>query len=138
MDAITNIKLTKKPRVIVSFFRAQITAMLATTVDFSVMIGLKELLDMWYLFAVIIGTLMGGLVGFLLGRNWAFISKDAKLVKQIRKYFFVMVGSFLLNVGGVVFLVESMHMQYIVSKVIVAIIVGIGFNFMLQRYFVFK
>ena len=138
MDAITDIKSTKKPRVIVSFFRAQITAMLATAVDFIVMISLKELLGFWYLFAVIIGTLVGGLVGFLLGRNWAFISKAAKLIKQVRKYFFVMVGSFLLNVGGVVFLVESMHIQYIIAKVIVAIIVGIGFNFVLQRYFVFK
>lgn len=138
MDAITHIKPKKKPRIIISFVRAQITAMLATTVDFSIMIGLKELLNMWYLFAVIIGTLMGGMVGFSLGRNWAFISKETKPIYQAKKYFVVMVGSFMLNVGGVFLLVESMNLQYIVAKVVVAVIVGIGWNFMLQRYYVFK
>ena len=138
MAAVTDIKHTNKPRIIISLIRAQITAMLATAVDFGVMIGLKELLDMWYLLAVTIGTLAGGTVGFLLGRNWAFLSKETKPVDQVRRYFVVMLGSFVLNVGGVYLLVENTQLQYIASKIIVAVIVGIGFNFMLQRYYVFK
>jgi len=138
MAALTNIEPKKKPRILISFVRAQITAMLATTVDFGVMIGLKELLGMWYLLAVTIGTMAGGIIGFLLGRNWAFISKETKPIHQVQKYFIVMAGSFVLNVGGVYLLVENTHLQYIISKIIVAIIVGIGFNFLLQRYYVFK
>jgi len=87
---------------------------------------------------VVIGTLVGGFVGFMLGRYWAFISTEMRSVKQAKKYLVVMAGSFLLNVGGVFLMVETLHFQYIVAKVVVAIIVGIGFNFFLQRYFVFK
>ena len=135
---ITAIKSGKKPRKIISFFRAQVTALLATSVDFAVMILLKEVLDVWYLAAVIIGTLAGGFVGFMLGRYWAFISTEVKSIKQAKKYLVVMTGSFLLNVGGVYLMVGVFHFQYIIAKVIVSIIVGIGFNFFLQRLYVFK
>jgi putative flippase GtrA len=138
MSTITTIESVKKPRIIISFFRAQVTALAATAVDFSVMIFFKEILGLWYMVAVVIGTSAGGFVGFMLGRYWAFISTEVKSIKQAKKYLAVMVGSFLLNVGGVYLMVEDLHFQYIIAKVIVAIVVGIGFNFFLQRYFVFK
>lgn len=138
MSIITTIKSGKKPRNIISFFRAQLTAILATAVDFTVLIFFKEFLGFWYMAAVVIGTLAGGFVGFMLGRYWAFISTEVKSIKQAKKYLAVMAGSFVLNVGGVFLMVEILHFQYIIAKVIVAIIVGIGFNFFLQRYFVFK
>ena len=138
MSIITTIKTGKKPRKIISFFRAQVTALLATATDFGIMILLKEGLGLWYMFAVVIGTLAGGFVGFMLGRYWAFISTEVKSIKQAKKYLVVMAGSFILNVGGVFLMVDFFHFQYIFAKVIVAIIVGIGFNFFLQRYFVFK
>ena len=138
MSIITTIKSGKKPRNIISFFRAQVTAIVATATDFTVMIFFKEFLGSWYMVAVVIGTLVGGFVGFMLGRYWAFISTEMRSVKQAKKYLVVMAGSFLLNVGGVFLMVETLHFQYIVAKVVVAIIVGIGFNFFLQRYFVFK
>jgi len=138
LTSAIKIKSTKKPRILISFIRAQVSAILATATDFTIMIVLKEVVGLWYLLAVIFGTLSGGLVGFLLGRNWAFVSTDAKPADQAKKYLLVMAGSFLLNVGGVYLLVELGHIEYIASKIIVSVIVGIGFNFLLQRYFVFK
>ena len=138
MSIITTIKSGKKPRKIISFFRAQVTALVATATDFTVMIFFKEFLGSWYMVAVVIGTLVGGFVGFMLGRYWAFISTEVRSIKQAKKYLVVMAGSFMLNVGGVYLMVEDFHFQYIIAKVVVAVIVGIGFNFFLQRYFVFK
>lgn len=138
MSFITIIKSGKKPKKIVSFLRAQVTAVIATAVDFGMMILLKEVMGMYYLAAVVIGTLAGGFVGFMLGRYWVFISTEVKSIKQAKKYLVVMAGSFLLNVGGVYLMVEIFHFQYIIAKVIVSIIVGIGFNFFLQRLYVFK
>ena len=138
MSIITTIKTGKKPRIILSFFRAQATAIIATGTDFAIMIILKEFLGFYYMAAVVIGTVSGGFVGFMLGRYWAFISTEVKSIKQAKKYLMVMAGSFFLNVGGVFLMVEGLHLQYIVAKVVVAIIVGIGYNFFLQRYFVFK
>ena len=119
MSIITTIKSGKKPRNIISFFRAQITALVATAVDFAIMIFFKEILGLWYMIAVVIGTLAGGFVGFMLGRYWAFISTEVKSIKQAKKYLIVMAGSFMLNVGGVYLMVEVFHFQYIVAKVIV-------------------
>lgn len=138
MSIITTIKSGKKPKKIVSFLRAQVTAIIATAVDFGMLILLKEVFGMYYLAAVVIGTLAGGFVGFMLGRYWVFISTEVKSIKQAKKYIVVMAGSFLLNVGGVYLMVEVFHFQYIFAKVIVAIIVGVGFNFFLQRLYVFK
>ncbi|RLD22282.1 MAG: hypothetical protein DRI54_08520, partial [Bacteroidetes bacterium] len=92
MSIITTIKSGKKPRNIISFFRAQVTAIVATATDFTVMIFFKEFLGSWYMVAVVIGTLVGGFVGFMLGRYWAFISTEMRSVKQAKKYLVVMAG----------------------------------------------
>lgn len=128
----------KKPSFIVSFVRSQLVAVLATAVDFIVTIGLKEFFMLGYQPAVIIGAICGGITGFLLGKYWAFVSLETKTAFQALKYFPVMGASILLNFGGVVLLVAQFGIQYIIAKAIVAIAIGIGFNFTLHRYYVFK
>lgn len=128
----------KKQSLIVSFVRSQLVAILATAVDFIVMVGLKEFFELWYLTAVIIGAVCGGVTGFLLGKYWAFVSREAKTFYQALKYLAVLGASMLLNVGGVYLFVDFIGMQYIIAKAIVATVIGIGFNFTFHRYFVFK
>ncbi|MEI6683866.1 MAG: GtrA family protein [Bacteroidota bacterium] len=120
------------------FLRSQVASLLATLVDFLTTILLRELFGIWYLAATSVGSLCGGVAGFLLGRHFTFRAGDGKPVRQAIRYLLVWTGSILLNVTGVFLLTTPGHLNYIVSKVIASVIVGIFFNYLLQKYFVFK
>jgi putative flippase GtrA len=43
-----------------------------------------------------------------------------------------------LNTALLYMFVEFITVQYIISRIIVAVIVGIGFNFITHKYYIFK
>ena len=121
-----------------SLFRSQFASIVATTSDFLVTIVFTELLQIWYVISNACGAFTGAIVSFWLGRNWAFKRQSKNWIGQAFRYALVSLASMGLNTYGVYFLTETFDIQYIVSKTIVAIIVGICFNFFLFRYFVFR
>lgn len=130
--------MNERPNILTSFFRYNIIAITATSVDFVLLVFLTEVLQFWYLFSAFLGAFAGGVTAFILGRNWAFMKKDGKLSVQAIKYSAVWVASIILNTTALYLAVEYLGLQYIISKIIVAIIVGIGFNFLMQKYYIFK
>ena len=128
----------EKPKIITSFFRYNIVAILATVVDFLVFILLTEVFEVWYVVATFISAISGGIAAFILNRNWAFMSRDGHLSQQAKKYFFVWGSSILLNTSGLYLLVENTNIDAVISKIIVSVIVGLGFNFLMNKFFVFK
>jgi len=127
-----------KPTPIVSFLRYNIVAVLATGFDFITLIALTELVGLWYLFSTVTGAVLGAIAAFLLGRYWVFVSKESKMEHQAFRYFLVAAGSVLLNSSGVYFFTEVVDLQYIISKVITAVLVAVCYNYLMSRYFVFK
>lgn len=122
----------------VTFVKAQAASLAATIVDFSVFIILTELLNCWYLAASITGTISGGITNFLLGRVWVFDATEGKIPKQAFKYVLVWIGNLLLVSGGVFVVTEYARLTPLASKIIVSLIVGFTYNYMLQKKFVFK
>ncbi|MFA5418866.1 MAG: GtrA family protein [Bacteroidales bacterium] len=121
-----------------TFLKYDLVALVATAIDFTVLIGLTEMLNMWYLFSAIISALLGGITGFVLERNWVFMKKDGKLTVQSTRYLLIWMVSIVLNTGFLYLMVDLFGYQYIVSKVIVSVLVGIGFNFLMHKYYIFK
>ena len=121
-----------------TFIKAQAASLTATVVDFSVTIILKEWFRCWYLLASIIGTVSGGVVNFLMNRSWVFGSKDKKIHFQAFKYLLVWLGNLVLVSGGVFLLTNYGGFSYLVSKITVSVIIGIVYNYVLQKRFVFK
>ncbi|MDA3907429.1 MAG: GtrA family protein [Bacteroidales bacterium] len=121
-----------------SFYRYNIVSLTATAVDFIMLIFLTEVLQFWYVLSAFLGAFMGGATGFALGRNWVFMRKDGKLSSQAIKYLMVWIVSIFLNTSGLYLIVEYFGIQYIISKIIVAIVVGVGFNFFMHKNFTFK
>jgi len=128
----------EKPKIITAFIRYNIVAVLATVVDFLVFILLSEVFEVWYVVATFISAISGGIAAFILNRNWAFMSRDGHLSQQAKKYFLVWGSSILLNTSGLFLLVENTNINEIISKIIVSVIVGLGFNFLMNKFFVFK
>jgi len=121
-----------------SFYKSQASSFMATGIDMAVMIFCTEILGIYYVTSTAIGAFCGAMVSFFLGRNWAFRRKDGGLTGQAIRYLITSGLSLVLNTAGVWFITEFLGCQYIVSKVIVSIIVGIFFNFFMFRYFVYK
>ncbi len=118
--------------------KAQAASAAGTGVDFLVTIAGVEVLHSWYLLATVLGNAAGGLVNFYLGRYYVFQVPHQRAQAQGVRYFFVWLGSMLLNAAGVYLFTQLLHLNYVYSKVIVSLVVGVGFNYFLQVYFVFK
>jgi len=120
------------------FLKAQLSSLMATAIDFLVMICLVEVFKLHYTLGVIVGAMAGALTNFLVNRYWSFEVADKPVKQQSFKYLLVWTGSVLLNVSGVHFLTRIFKINYIISKIAVSIIVGLSFNYVLQKKYVFS
>ncbi len=121
-----------------TFIKAQISSALSTAVDFTVTVLLKEVFDAYYVVAGIMGTICGGITNFLLGRNWTFASKEELVSVQAFRYLLVWVGNLVLNALLLYICTDFIGIKYWMSKVLASLIVGIGYNYVLQKVFVFR
>ena len=118
--------------------KAQLASLLGTGVDFLVTIFCVEALHSWYLLATVLGNAAGGVTNFYLGRHFVFHAAQESTPAQGARYLLVWLGSMGLNAAGVYLLAQGLHLNYLHSKIGVSLLVGVGFNYLLQRYFVFK
>ncbi|MDR3706448.1 MAG: GtrA family protein [Paludibacteraceae bacterium] len=123
---------------ITRFIRSQVASFLSSVVDFSITYLLTSFAGVWYILSTTSGVFAGGLVNFLLGRYWVFNARNGKKLDQVFKYILIWASSMLLNLSGTIFFTEVMGMYYMVSKLLTGILVGILFNYNLQKAFVFK
>jgi len=131
-------KMLKRTNLTSTFFRYNIVAITASGVDLMLLILLTEIAGLWYLISAIIASVSGGIVAFILERHWTFKKKDNEIIKQVYKYILIWLFSIFLNISLLYLFVDSFGVQYIISKVIVAVLVGIGFNFITHKYYIFK
>jgi putative flippase GtrA len=122
-------------KVFSKFFKAQVASLTATLVDFSTTYILTSLVG---LSSSAAGVICGCILNFLLGRFWVFNANKEKKIEQIPKYMLVWLSSMLLNMGGIIFFTEVLGFYYLISKVVTSTIVGVFFNYYLQKTFVFK
>ncbi|MDN5350487.1 MAG: hypothetical protein PWQ54_1883 [Bacteroidales bacterium] len=121
-----------------SFIRYNIVAGIATASDFLVLVLLTEAFQLWYIYSAIAGVMIGGVISFIFERNWAFHKRHGNIYMQTLKYSAIWITSILLNTLGLFLLVEFANIHYILSKVFVAVVIGIGFNYFTHKYFIFN
>ena len=125
--------------VVVSFLRSNAAAIVATSIDFGVLILGREFLNLPVILSTVIGFCVGATVSFMLTRNWAFKRQDGDKKSQALKFAMTAGVGLLLNTLGMWGLVELLgEAHYIISRVITAVVVGFLFSFFMYRYFVFK
>jgi len=120
------------------FWKVNIAAIIASLGDFLFTFLLKYIGHLDAVLASIIGTILGGIINFLIGRIWVFKTSQSNFSEQGKKYFLIWLGNLLLNASGVYILIKIMGMQYLFAKMATAITVAIGYNYPLQKNYVFK
>lgn len=117
--------------------RHQAGSVIATIVDFSVMIALVSLAGAAPALGTAVGAASGGTVNFLLGRKWIFRATHHHPAPQAGRYAMVSFGSLVLNTCGVHVLASVLHYPYVYARFAISFAVSILWNFPLQRHFVF-
>ena len=120
-----------------TFVKAQFASLSASIIDFLTTLVCTQVFNFWYVAGSVMGTVSGGAVNFMMGRNWVFGTKERNIKVQIFKYVLVWTGNLMLTTGGVFLLTHYMNVNYMVSKIIVSGTVGTGYNFLMQKKFVF-
>jgi len=144
-----------KPRVpfFTSLLRYNVSAGTATAADYSVfsLCNYSNIIGFGPVLSTFIGAVAGAMVAFVLARNWTFLNKEDKVSSQSMKFLPVVGGSMLLNTFGMYIATNYLGIgEYLnqnllsfvdrdlIHRILVSVTVGLGYNFPLQRYFVFR
>ena len=123
---------------IVTFAKAQIASLIASIIDYWCTIIAVELVGVWYVWASAIGTVVGGITNFSLGRNWVFKRREKARNAQMIRYIIVWTGYLILTTSGVFLLTHYTHLNYVISKATVSLVMAVSYNYPLQKKFVFR
>lgn len=137
---------------LVTFLKAQLSAQLASLVDFVTTVLLVKCFALFYLYATLIGSVVGGMVNCAINYRWVFSDSHCKSHFIVMKYTFVWIVSIALNTWGTYFLTEWLTRMpwlnrllssyiddlFIFSKIVVAVLVALLWNYQMQRLFVYR
>lgn len=132
--------MTKQKSIYV-FAKAQFSAFAGGIIDYLVMLGCTELLHIHYTISIAIGGVIGAVFNFSVNRYWTFNASKASqnpVGGQLIRFIFVVAGSIALKSSGTWLFTTYLHLDYKISRIIVDIIVSLGFNYVLQTYWVFR
>jgi putative flippase GtrA len=73
----------------------------------------------------------------MMGRTWVFGARKQRVDGQMVRYMLVWAGSFALNTAGVYLLIRGGGVQYLIAKVSVSVLVGLTYNYLMQKRYVF-
>ncbi|MEO6773260.1 MAG: GtrA family protein [Kofleriaceae bacterium] len=118
-----------------TFARSIVTSILSTAVDFATLIGLAQIID--YRLATAIGTVVGFVTNFTINRYWAFEARHGALRWQFVRVLPVQAGSTLLQTLGMWLAVGTLGLGLTVAKLVVSALVYLGWNYPMNRHFVF-
>lgn len=129
----------------ITFTKAQGVSLLATGVDFLVTFLLFRWVDATpgttsaiVTFCGATGTLCGGVTHFMISRTWVFNAQEKKWTGQLNRYVLVWIGNLVLNASGLYLLTRYTACNHMLAKIVIAIIVAVCYNYVLQKRFVFK
>lgn len=122
----------------ITFLKANISSSIASFFDYLVTIFLVSFCRADVVISSTTGTICGGIINFLIGRNWVFESKNRRAYQQAARYGMVWGGNLILNTAGMYLMTKRLHVHYVISKLFVSLIVGFAYNYTMQKRYVFK
>lgn len=145
-------KVINKKNGFFTFLRAQFSSQISSWTDFLVSIICVNLFGIFYGNATLIGNVTGGLLNCYINYKWTFKSKGINVTHVLIKFVLVWLVSVYLNREGTIFFTEFVMKKisvnkfpdfivenvFLVPKIVVSIIVGLVWNYNMQRIFVYK
>lgn len=125
------------------FVRAQFSSLSATGVDYAVTAVLFQFSPLGYVGATAIGAVCGGVCNAVINYKWTFPETSRTKRAIAVRYLLVWLGNIVLNTFGVSLLAPLFASSVglgslMTAKVIVSITVALFWNFILQKYWVYR
>ncbi len=135
-----------------TFLRAQFTSQISSATDFLSTFIFAIVLNVYYPIATFLGSVLGGIVNLTLNYKWSFKATGVNKKNVILKFLIVWGVSILLNTFGTFALTEWVKRfhsveqffgyfvddVFIFVKAFVSLIVGFGWNYTMNKYFVYR
>lgn len=119
--------------------KAELSASVASIVDFGLAIGLYHGGIFNYGTANMIGVVCGGITNCCINYRYVFGHQGQSKKDVLWRYFLVWFGSMMFNGFGTNIVTTLIGARwFIITKCVIAFLVAIFFNYPLQRTFVFK
>jgi len=120
------------------FARSTLTSLFTTALDYLTLVALVEIAHVHVALATFLGTVVGSLSNFVVNKYWAFDAGALPVERQFPRFIAVQAGSSFWNTAIVWVLYAALAVPYPIGKVIAAATVYLGWNFPLNRFWVFK
>lgn len=129
---------------LLTFGKAELTASVASVVDFGLAFILSDVVGIYYGLANAIGVMSGGITNCCLNYRYVFGDSNRKKKSVAWRYFIIWAISWVLNSGGTIAVTELLNshehinIHYMIPKCVVAFLVAVFVNYPGQRKFVFN
>lgn len=133
------------------FLRSMITSQISSWVDFFTSFAFYAWVGFSSAWATAVGAFTGGVANCLINYKFTFRMRESSYLSIGVKFFLVWVGSLLLNTFGTEWLTDVLdnseyldrlhfvrNLRFTIARLAVAGVVSVLWNFLLQRYFVFR
>ena len=121
----------------ITFLKVQAASIIGSLAYFLSTFLSVDLFHWSYFTGVLIGNIVGGITQFLLCRNWVFKSSDAKVFVRVIKFVLVWIGNLILSEAGVYFFSNYMKIDDKISVILTSVLLGLTYNYLMQKKFVF-
>jgi putative flippase GtrA len=121
-----------------SYLKAQTVFIIASLTDYALTLFSVEVWHSSYLAGNLAGNILGAIAQFILCRSWVFQPKEKRIPAQVFKFVLVYAGDLILSALGVYFFTHFLDMHYVISKLITSVTLGLTYNYLLQKQFVFR
>ena len=119
------------------FLKFCLVGLVNTAIDYAVYLFFSRLIGLYFLLANIIAILVAMTFSFFVNKSWTFQNKDKRFKSQYLKFAAVNGVYFLLNNSIVFALVHYLAVYDLLAKII-AIIIGLFWNFLANRFWTFQ
>jgi putative flippase GtrA len=120
-----------------TFIKTQAALIAGSMADFLLTWLLVDVFNSWYVSSNAAGNIIGAVAQFLLSKYWVFTEARQKPPSQIYKFIVMWAGNILLSALGVYLLTNYTHLHYLLSKLLVSVLLGISYTYLLSKKFVF-
>jgi putative flippase GtrA len=120
------------------FIKTQAVLVAGSLLDFLVTYFVTDLLGCWYVTGNVAGNLTGCIVQFILSRNWVFTNATHPVPGQLLKFVLMWAGNIALSALGVYLITRNQHQHYLVSKLMMSVLLGVTYTYLLSTRFVFR
>lgn len=122
----------------VSLPRNVIASILASLVEIIFIPVLVEFFKVYYVVAVASCMLVATTMSFFLNKYWVFEAHQGDVPKQYLKQIIVAAGSYIFNISLILLFTEKLHLYYYLSFLASNVLVFLGWNYPVSRWFVFS